>query len=322
MDKTTQDLFESVYQAPDEDGPREALAQKLIEEGDPRGEFIQLQLARARGDKLSRDAQTRERTLLKEYGKEWLSPLNNTVVLRSVRWDRGFPVAASLNYGKTKEDLEHPIGCTALATLRTLDLEKGNTIYPNDFYERLFAETPLKGLRVLRGLPGVFLLDFVRSPIPWALKSVNCPNLGIPRQRKSEEQFSVQLCEAFSNGKGLPDLSELTLSFVHLYQKPEAHAWLWETPPGRRIRVLRVCARPYVLRDWLPRLNVVSDRIALEQLDVFASNSYSLHRTELGWTRLTGSIDPKDHPELERRFIRETLDALGTALTEVEISGL
>ncbi len=319
MDKEIQDLFESVYQAPDEDGPREALAQKLIEEGEPRGEFIQLQLARARGDKLSRDARTHERTLLKKYSKEWLAPLNNTVVLRSVRWDRGFPVAARLNYGRTKEDLKRPIGCTALATLRTLNLETDNIVYPNSFYERLLARTPLKGLQELKGLPGICLLNLARSPIPWALEKVECPYLGISGDEKGEEKFAENLCEAFSGGKGLPNLSELTLTFIHLRRNPEAHRWLWLTPPGRRIHVLRVYEDPYTLQDWLPRLNEVSDRIALERLDL---SNYSLHCTEHGWTRLTGAIDPKKRPELEQQMIRDTLAVLGTALTEIDISGL
>ncbi|MBA2541405.1 MAG: TIGR02996 domain-containing protein [Deltaproteobacteria bacterium] len=46
MTKNAAELFAAVYASPDDDGPRSVLADLLQEQGDPRGEFIALQLAR------------------------------------------------------------------------------------------------------------------------------------------------------------------------------------------------------------------------------------------------------------------------------------
>jgi uncharacterized protein (TIGR02996 family) len=47
-DLTKEPLFAEVLARPDDEAPRLVLADRLIEAGDPRGEFIQLQCAAAR----------------------------------------------------------------------------------------------------------------------------------------------------------------------------------------------------------------------------------------------------------------------------------
>ena len=43
-------LLAAIYADPDDDAPRHVLADALIDRGDPRGEFISMQLARGRKD--------------------------------------------------------------------------------------------------------------------------------------------------------------------------------------------------------------------------------------------------------------------------------
>ena len=43
---TEEELLAAVFAAPDDDAPRRVYADWLLERGDPRGEFIQLQCAR------------------------------------------------------------------------------------------------------------------------------------------------------------------------------------------------------------------------------------------------------------------------------------
>jgi uncharacterized protein (TIGR02996 family) len=86
---STEALFQAVYQAPADDGPRLVLADHLLQEGDARGEFIMLQYdtsarARKRADKL-----------LERHRPAFLGPLRDVVVVGTDEWERGFPVACT-----------------------------------------------------------------------------------------------------------------------------------------------------------------------------------------------------------------------------------
>lgn len=72
-------LLAAVYDEPSADAPREVYADFLMSEGDPRGEFIQLQLLRAAG-RSTPQTERRELALLKKHGKEWLGPLLGVLV--------------------------------------------------------------------------------------------------------------------------------------------------------------------------------------------------------------------------------------------------
>jgi uncharacterized protein (TIGR02996 family) len=80
-------LFEAVYTSPDSDAPRHILADALQETGDPRGEFIALQLAEA-ASPATAGSVARADELLATHHKTWLGPLHS-VVYRA-RFRRGF----------------------------------------------------------------------------------------------------------------------------------------------------------------------------------------------------------------------------------------
>lgn len=79
-------FLEAVLAAPEDDAPRLVFADWLMEQGDPRGEFIAVQCRIARGDR-SEGLVARERELLRLHGRAWGCPLPQFVVLR---WERGF----------------------------------------------------------------------------------------------------------------------------------------------------------------------------------------------------------------------------------------
>lgn len=85
-------LFEQIARAPDDDGSRMVLADLLLERGDPRGEFISLQLAREHGDESER-TKGRLRILLGRHARQWLPP---GVAPEQVEFRRGFLSCANL----------------------------------------------------------------------------------------------------------------------------------------------------------------------------------------------------------------------------------
>jgi uncharacterized protein (TIGR02996 family) len=70
-------LWAAVHAAPGDDGPLSVLADALLERGDPRGEFIALQLREAHGEATDH---ARIRELIKEHGKTWLGELRPVLV--------------------------------------------------------------------------------------------------------------------------------------------------------------------------------------------------------------------------------------------------
>lgn len=86
-------MLEAIAARPDDDGPRLVYADWLSERRKPLGEFIVLQVQRARG-RVSKEARAREDALLARHRGEFLGPLEGQVAKTGLRFERGFPVAA------------------------------------------------------------------------------------------------------------------------------------------------------------------------------------------------------------------------------------
>lgn len=99
--QSSDDRLAAIRARPEDDGPRLALAQQLRQRGDPRGEFIELQCAAARGDMgdAARDElQARAEALLAAHDEAWHHELG----LRpgEATWVRGFVDTVSLTPGR------------------------------------------------------------------------------------------------------------------------------------------------------------------------------------------------------------------------------
>ncbi len=325
MGPDTAGLWEGVYQAPNDDAPRAALGQYLSAAGDPRGRFIALQL---QSGGLAKAQQAEARALLKAHAAQWLAAVDGVLVARSVTWERGFPVAGALNYGRSSQDRDRLVGCRAFATLRSLDLGKSNVVQPRAWCERFLWGTPLRGLETLLGLPRALLAPLSRSHPPWALQRISCPaeGGGGPAGIEHEREEIGELRQSFGVGGGLPALVDVTLSYAHGGRSTAPYAWLWETGQGRRLRVLRLNADPSALPQWHAQLSACVD-VGLQELELFTASSLTLHRTSAGWTRLTGVLAPAtrgrsaDRIERERLDLREVLATLGGALTSIDVDG-
>jgi uncharacterized protein (TIGR02996 family) len=91
-------LLVAIYEAPHDDGPRTVYADVLTTDGDPRGEFIMLQLARA---KTGGEPQRREKALLREAGRAWFDGLESDGASK-IELRRGFPAVATLASGELR----------------------------------------------------------------------------------------------------------------------------------------------------------------------------------------------------------------------------
>jgi uncharacterized protein (TIGR02996 family) len=145
---TRHELLEAVYDDPDADEPRAVLADALLADGDPRGELIQLQLAR-RGT-------GRIKALLRASAARWLDGLDGLVEHTVFR--RGFVAELAVDGGCAR--LEP--GRRAWRTVESLRLcQLCDTIDHVRAVEAL--EHPnLAQVRRVDGLPGVALAAFTR----------------------------------------------------------------------------------------------------------------------------------------------------------------
>ena len=108
------DLFRAVYEAPRDDARRLVLADALQTAGDPRGEFIALQM---RGSVIAR---RRSDKLLARHRASFLLALHSVVVaIREERWEKGFLVECAVRFEGTTE------GFPELGTVQTLHIHEG-----------------------------------------------------------------------------------------------------------------------------------------------------------------------------------------------------
>ena len=118
-------FIEEILDHPHDDGPRMIYADWLVEQGDPRGEFIQLQCLREslpKDDPQSRKLRTRELELLREHEDTWLGPVRDL----AEKWEfrRGFVSAVRLS---TQKFLKTAGKLVRLAPIDDLTLRVGGS---------------------------------------------------------------------------------------------------------------------------------------------------------------------------------------------------
>ena len=122
--KTADDFLREIWATPADDGPRAVFADWLSERGDPRGEFIALQLARHRRT-ADAAALRRERALVAAHGRAWMGPLEPAIAKSPiVLFERGFLHRAEVSWrrlGALPQLTRHP----AWSTVREYKLDYG-----------------------------------------------------------------------------------------------------------------------------------------------------------------------------------------------------
>jgi uncharacterized protein (TIGR02996 family) len=259
-DVAAMDLLAAVYEDLASDSSRMVLADRLIELGDPRGEMIALQLARAR---TGAPATPRERELIAQHGSAWTKPLSKCFVSYGFR--RGFLATAVLDDRTMLSPAwyEHP----AWATVE--ELETGNAT--------LLLSPSLRSLRRV-AIPGAVLETLALQAQPLAIEAivgttkktggpsgrfvqggVGLPLHGVPRLGESTALESLSSMSISIEGAALAGQAEaflatrlgLRLEHVELFNP---HLVMVEPERWRRVhernRPLSLGLRG-VVDDWL-----------------------------------------------------------------------
>jgi uncharacterized protein (TIGR02996 family) len=305
---TADELLAAVYDAPDDDAPRAVYADWLQEQGDPRGEYIALELGGT-----TRARKARAKALLAAHEDPWLEPLRGALLKSSVKWQRGFPVAGQLAAQRSRADAEAILQVPALATLRRLGLSLPNIVMQDDWTKRFVFGNPLRHLRQLSGYPYGLLMPMLRTRRPFAIEVLEIPPAG------GGDSGDVEpLAAAFADGRGLPRLRELSLSFSGgLSRAPEHYAWLWTTDLGQRLERLSINEGVHAVAAWQKALD--AHPTSLQKLVFFGRNHLVLERSKTGWDRLTVTPFKNLYPP-ERARLDAELAALRHAGVTVTLS--
>jgi uncharacterized protein (TIGR02996 family) len=150
-------LLAAVHADPADDAPRRVFADHLQEQGDPRGEFITLQLAEDAAS--AKQAQK----LLAAHGKNWLDGLT---LAKDVRFRRGFLSSVKVTF-KNQGEAEKYGALPAWATIEELELASTNNANDQRTWGQTIPQTAVS-LKALRGLDGHGIENLVtrNTPLP------------------------------------------------------------------------------------------------------------------------------------------------------------
>lgn len=152
------ELLAAVYAAPHDDGPRQVYADALTERGDERGEFISLQLARARGEATVAQ-RVREAVLASDRKRlsAWALPLSAG---GDVQFARGFPATLTLSPKTAKKAVGHEL-------LRTLTHVLGLERVSQKVALELLSSPQLSGATHVASLTRE-LVAGLEGSLPWS----------------------------------------------------------------------------------------------------------------------------------------------------------
>ena len=218
---STDALFDAVYADPHSDARRLVLADHLLELGDPRGEFITLQIQKQQRP-LSGSAMRREKLLLRKHREAWLGPVAKLLVGEE-QWERGF---LSQAWARLTGDTD---GDRRWNTVKKLNLYAVDTITPRELGSGNFkALTNLQGLFRL-GLE--VLLDARERP---PLEEVEVAGPGSHSGWNKQQIATLLKMTAYSG------LTRLKLSPALWPWEARHLEWLWASPLARQLSSLKL----------------------------------------------------------------------------------
>jgi uncharacterized protein (TIGR02996 family) len=198
MALTVEKLFAAVYADPASDEPRQVLADRLLELGDPRGEVIALQMKDPKN--------ARAKKLIKQHRAAWLGPLAGWNDIYET-WRRGFPADVS---GEPTREMVGDV--------------RWNTVEAVDFYGD-------GGVQAVLGAPCLRALRIARHVLPAGVKA-----LVRQRQRPPLEELKVIGSPPdVAKLVAFPKLTRLMLYLPRWPAEPSHIAWLWKSALVRQL---------------------------------------------------------------------------------------
>jgi len=160
-------LLEAIYANPDDDALRLVYMDYLQDRGDPRGEFISLQMKRL-GRALTREEARTERRLLAAHATRWVPAEVLSKIQRvTLRFERGFLARCHLRQSEQPVG-SRPAGHAAWRMVHTITAE-GTGFGAN----RILLAPELSGLRRLNIHAGRFVYEYLGDPTPKQLEMLS-----------------------------------------------------------------------------------------------------------------------------------------------------
>lgn len=238
-------LLARIYAAPEDDHPRAVYADWLSERGDPRGEFITLQLA---------GETKRAQKLLKGNELAWAGPIADALAKKGLVYERGFVARAQTKFKNPKvvTDLgDAPEWATLVEILGVHSAYEVGASHHTDHVGPAF-----RGLRILRGIGEGGVLKLAAGG-PWRIEHLEI-DLDTPETVDAMPRLST-----------LPELRSLRLTRVR--RNP---GWLWSCPLVATLRELTLDAVD-------PRILPAAERTGIQRL-VFRTHRGSIEYTREG----------------------------------------
>jgi uncharacterized protein (TIGR02996 family) len=207
-------LYEAVFAAPGDDGPRLVLADALQEVGDPRGEFLSLSLQSRRTQRSER----RLAKLLERHRAGFLRGLAPMIMPAHEKWERGFLSEASL----LLEGLH--VDTPDLATL-----EKVEVLYSPAAPLEL-SSPHMRSLREVTMAPLTAVSALFDAPRPLGIEHVGLSGPG------DLNAWLPSFTETIGQARSLPKLTRLVLRSSRA--NFDETDWLWKLPVLGRLRSL------------------------------------------------------------------------------------
>ncbi|WP_338872283.1 TIGR02996 domain-containing protein [Myxococcus stipitatus] len=159
-------LLARIHEAPRDDDARKVLADVLLEQGDPLGEFIALQF-------MAEPDEARLESLLKQHRERWEAPLGPGIRPGSTRFERGFPVAVLMKV----DEIHNPPA--AWGTVERISWEPYYvSSFPRGEPGRMLNAPALRHVKSLMGVPGA-LVRALKSPGESHLQRLSLRGTGV-----------------------------------------------------------------------------------------------------------------------------------------------
>ncbi len=237
--------FQAVYAAPGDVSAKLVLADVLQERGDPRGEFISLQLQPTRPKRI----ELRLEKLLERYRAAFLNPLAPVVRPDGQVWEHGFLVECRAALDGSTVDAPEWGTVRKLAQVGNAASLPAELTSPHMTALRELTNVDLQGLHVL-----------FRSVTPSPIQTLGIDG---PGESADWPSFAIDLVR---EAKPLPKLTRLGLRFWRF--EAERLDWLWRAPVMARLKMLdlsmpRVPRNVMAVIDELRRCETTPDAVAL-----------------------------------------------------------